>query len=114
MVVFRITFCKFNVGQCCCSPDEVYILLKPLFGETEASKVAVWCDDSAVGSCYYSEKYNYRISILEPPLKPFESVADSLHIELPIAPKNSLHKPLRPLKKEQIRKRVLLNRKKKR
>ena len=60
MVVFRITLCKFNVGQCYGAPDEVYSALKNLFGETEALKAAVWCDDSAVGSCYYSSEFDYR------------------------------------------------------
>lgn len=38
MVVFRITLCKFNVGQCYGAPDEVYSALKNLFGETDISK----------------------------------------------------------------------------
>lgn len=47
MVVFRITLCKFNVGQCYGAPDEVYVALAKLFGEDEALKAAVWCDVSA-------------------------------------------------------------------
>lgn len=70
MAVFRITLFKFNVGQCYGAPIEIITLVKKLFGEAEALKVTVWCDDSTVGSCYYSSEFNYRIFKLEPPITP--------------------------------------------
>lgn len=109
MVVFRITLCKFNVGQCYGAPDEVYSALKNLFGEAEALKAAVWCDDSAVGSCYYSSEFDYRIAILEPPIKPPESLVKPVTFVLIQNVKRSL-RPCKAIKSTHM---VLMNRKRK-
>lgn len=113
MVVFRITLCKFNVGQCCGAPDEVYIALKNLFGEDEALKASVWCDDSAVGSCYYSSEFDYQIAILEPPIKLPASHIKPVSLTASPLPTQTIKRPLRPCKAIQSTHTVLINRKRK-
>ncbi len=114
MVVFRITLCKFNVGQCCGAPDEVYVALAKLFGEDEALKAAVWCDVSAVGACYYSSEFNYRIAILEPPIKPLVSLVKPVILTAPLLPIQTIKCPLRPCKFIKSMHTVLMDKRKKR